>query len=149
MAIPAILLPLLGQLATNGLQTVADAIQLKGKQYVEEKLGVELTADMTAEQLAVIREAALRHEAELTQLSEQAVTGRHRHDMASDSWLSKNVRPLSLIYLMVLFTLAFAVDVPESVLTMLRDLLMAVFMFYFGSRTVEKVTGIVRGGPKP
>lgn len=146
MAIPALLLPILGQLASNGLQTVGDAIQAKGKQYVEQKLGIELTPDMSDEQLAAVRYAAMQHEAELTRIAEEASTARHKHDMASDSWLSKNVRPISLVYLMALFTLAFAIDVPETVLTMLRDLLMAVFMFYFGSRTLEKVTGIVKGG---
>jgi hypothetical protein len=37
-----------------------------------------------------------------------------------------------------LFTLAFFYNVPESVLEMLRDLLMTVFIFYFGARTLEK-----------
>jgi hypothetical protein len=34
-------------------------------------------------------------------------------------------------------------DVPETVLEMLRDLLMTVFVFYFGARTIEKVTGMI------
>jgi hypothetical protein len=148
MAIPALLLPLLGQLASNGFQTVAEAIQAKGKQFVEEKLGVELKPNMTAAELALLRTATMQHEAELTRICEQAITDRHKNDMASDSWLSKNVRPISLVYLMALFTLAFVIAVPESVLTMLRDLLMAVFMFYFGSRTIEKVVHSVKGAGK-
>lgn len=139
VAIPALLLPILSQLASNGLQVVADAVQAKGKAFVEDKLGVELKPDMTAEELAAIRSAALAHEAELTRALEQAITARHQADMTSDSRLSKNIRPISLIYLMGLFTMAFLIDVPETVLTMLRDLLMSVFMFYFGSRTVEKL----------
>lgn len=72
--------------------------------------------------------------------SEQAnLTARHANDMKSDSWLSKNVRPLALVYLMALFTLAFFTDVNESVLSMLQDLLMTVFIFYFGARSLEKV----------
>ena len=139
MAIPALLLPILSQLASNGLQVVADAVQAKGKAFVEDKLGVELKPDMTAEELAAVRAAALANEAELTRALEQAITARHQADMASDSWMSKNIRPLTLVYLMGLFTMAFLIDVPETVLTMLRDLLMSVFMFYFGSRTVEKL----------
>jgi len=75
---------------------------------------------------------------------EQAqLTERHKNDMISDSWLSKNIRPVALIYLMALYTLAFFMDVPETVLEMLRDLLMTVFVFYFGARTIEKVTGMI------
>lgn len=59
--------------------------------------------------------------------------------------LSKNVRPLALIYLMALFTMAFFTEVPESVLGMLRDLLMTVFIFYFGARSFEKITKMVKG----
>jgi hypothetical protein len=72
------------------------------------------------------------------------LTERHKSDMSSDSWLSKNIRPMAMIYLMALFTLAFFTDVPETVLEMLRDLLLTVFVFYFGSRTLEKVTSIIK-----
>ena len=65
--------------------------------------------------------------------------------MTSDSWLSKNVRPLTLVYLMILFTLAFFRDVPEPTLQLLQNLLMTVFVFYFGSRTLEKITKMVKG----
>jgi hypothetical protein len=75
---------------------------------------------------------------------QRQVTARHSADMSSDSWLSKNIRPSALIYLMALFTLAFWQDVPEAVLEMLRDLLMTVFVFYFGSRTLEKITKMVK-----
>ena len=71
---------------------------------------------------------------------QRAITERHKNDMQSDSWLSKNVRPMALIYLMALFTLAFFLDVPETVLEMLQNLLMTVFIFYFGARSLEKMT---------
>jgi len=75
---------------------------------------------------------------------QQELTKRMKLDMQSDSWLSKNVRPLTLIYLMFLFTLAFFRDVPEQTLQLLQSLLMTVFVFYFGSRTLEKITKIVK-----
>lgn len=75
---------------------------------------------------------------------QKALTDRHKTDMASDSWLAKNIRPLSMVYLMALFTLAFFYNVPETTLSLLRDLLMTVFVFYFGSRTLEKVTSIIK-----
>lgn len=79
---------------------------------------------------------------------QEALTERHKNDMQSDSWLSKNIRPLVLVYLMALFTLAFFNDVPETVLSMLRDLLMTSFAFYFGARTIEKVGKMITGGKK-
>ena len=79
---------------------------------------------------------------------QEMLTVRHKNDMQSDSWLSKNIRPLALVYLMVLFTLAFFYNVPETVLTMLRDLLMSSFAFYFGARTIEKVGKMITGGKK-
>ena len=80
------------------------------------------------------------------QQEQQELTRRLQLDMASDSWLSKNVRPLTLVYLMILFTLAFFRDVPEPTLQLLQNLLMTVFVFYFGSRTLEKITKIVKKG---
>ena len=79
---------------------------------------------------------------------QEALTERHKNDMQSDSWLSKNIRPLVLVYLMILFTLAFFFNVPETVLSMLRDLLMTSFAFYFGARTIEKVGKMITGGKK-
>ena len=76
---------------------------------------------------------------------QEQLTERMKLDMTSDSWLSKNVRPLTLVYLMFLFTLAFFRDVPEQTLQLLQSLLMTVFVFYFGSRTLEKITKIVKG----
>jgi len=79
---------------------------------------------------------------------QRQLTERHKNDMQSDSWLSKNIRPLVLVYLMGLFTLAFFNDVPQQVLQMLQDLLMTSFMFYFGARTIEKVGKMMTAGEK-
>jgi hypothetical protein len=138
MALPLLLAPLIGKLASEGLDLVANAVMAKGKQKVEEVLGIELKEDMSKEQAAAIKLAAMNNEAVLTKMMEEELTKRHQADMSSDSWLSKNIRPLSLVYLMMLFTLAFVMAVPPTVLQMLNDLLMTVFIFYFGSRTIEK-----------
>lgn len=79
---------------------------------------------------------------------QRQLTERHKNDMQSDSWLSKNIRPIVLVYLMGLFTLAFFNDVPQQVLQMLQDLLMTSFMFYFGARTIEKVGKMMTAGEK-
>jgi len=64
--------------------------------------------------------------------------------MTSDSWLSKNIRPMTLIYLMGLFTMAFVTDVEVTVLQLLKELMMTVFVFYFGARGLEKIVGMVK-----
>jgi cation transport ATPase len=79
---------------------------------------------------------------------QQQLTARHANDMQSDSWLSKNIRPMVLVYLMALFTLAFFMQVPEPVLNLLQNLLMTAFSFYFGLRTLEKIGTIWLGNKK-
>lgn len=64
MPLPAILAPLLGA----GLNLVANAVQAKGKQWVEQKLGVELKPDMSSEDLAKLQIAQMEHEEELLKL---------------------------------------------------------------------------------
>lgn len=74
------------------------------------------------------------------------VSKRHQSDMNSDSWLSKNIRPLALVFLMTIFT-TFAVtdgnlgsfNVNDSYVGMLADWTKNVMFFYFGGRTLEKV----------
>jgi hypothetical protein len=70
---------------------------------------------------------------------QQELTKRLQLDMTSDNWLSKNIRPLVLLYLMLLFTLAFFMQVPEQTMDILKTLLMTAFSFYFGARTLEKI----------
>ena len=76
----------------------------------------------------------------------ESVTQRWSADMKSDSWLSKNVRPLSLIFLTVttvtLIYLDFyhgdELDVPSEWIELLKSLLLGVYIAYFGSRGIEK-----------
>jgi len=64
MPLPAVLAPLLGA----GLNLVANAVQAKGKEWVEKKLGVELKPDMSSEDLAKVQIAQMEHEEELLRL---------------------------------------------------------------------------------
>jgi len=64
-----LLAPLLATLASNGLGMVADAVTKKGKEFVEEKLGIDLTQDPTPETLANWKAAAQQHERELLQMA--------------------------------------------------------------------------------
>jgi len=79
----------------------------------------------------------------------QEVTKRWESDMASDSWLSKNTRPLTLIFLtvsMIFFILLDSLNIEFGVSTewidLLKSLLITVYVAYFGSRGVEKYRSI-------
>lgn len=63
------LAPILATLAANGLGMVADAVTKKGKEFVEEKLGIELTPDPSPEALQNWKIAVQQHEKELLQMA--------------------------------------------------------------------------------
>mgnify|MGYP000997478666 CR=1 FL=1 len=74
---------------------------------------------------------------------EKEISVRWAADMASDSWLSKNVRPLVLMYCWLLITLLclaafFKVLVPDGYVSLIETLAVAVNVAYFGSRGIEK-----------
>ena len=98
----------------------------------EEKLNAE----------AKIKELILGHEAQM----QKEVTDRWKVDMQSDSWLSKNIRPLVLIFLVVSTILIIFIDagvisfeVKSSWVELLQIVLITVIGAYFGGRSLEKV----------
>lgn len=84
-------------------------------------------------------------QADMTEMQE--LTKRHVADMASDSWLSKNIRPMMLICLFVAYII-FAVgsvydwDTKTAYVELLGQWGMLAFSFYFGSRGMEKIADI-------
>ena len=112
------------------------------------KSGIELfdkKFKSQAEKDKAVREYQAHAEARLQEAwnaEQKQITARHDADMHSDSWLSKNIRPMVLIYLMALFTLAFFRDVPDTTMQLLQSLLLTTFAFYFGSRTLEKLMNV-------
>jgi len=127
-----------------------------------------VTSDEEREQLKLAMEKELNQFklAQLTAISkyDSEITSRHAADMKSDSWLSKNIRPLSLAFLTVSTVLLayltiFILDKSKIELIMpwldlLKILLVTVYAFYFGSRGMEKINSIKRPGqqdsnPKP
>ena len=77
---------------------------------------------------------------------EQNITDRWSADMNSDSWLSKNVRPMVLIFLIVCTMLLIFIDagaikfnVKDSYIDLLQLVLITVIGAYFGGRALEKV----------
>lgn len=81
---------------------------------------------------------------------DQELTKRLQTDMTSDSWLSKNIRPLTLIFILVMYSLlsissGFKFEVTESYVQLLGQWGMLIMSFYFGGRTLEKMTTVVKG----
>jgi hypothetical protein len=64
--------------------------------------------------------------------------------MHSDSWLSKNIRPLTLIFILLTYTVfglmsAWEIEVNQSYVELLGQWGMLIMSFYFGGRTLEKI----------
>ena len=82
----------------------------------------------------------------------EAITSRWKADSMSDSWLSKNVRPLVLVWCICIFSLAGILDSIESVPFHINatwndtfeKVMMAVVLAYFGGRTTEKATSLFK-----
>jgi len=156
---------LLGTLAENGLGLLSSAIQAKGKEVVENTLGVKIPDAPTPEDVCKLRQLQFEHEEKLLALGiEKAkleleemkvlataaqndadnITDRWQADMVSDSWLSKNIRPMSLIaiflgYFLFAMMSAFGYNANESYVTLLGNWGMLIMGAYFGGRTVEKL----------
>ena len=82
---------------------------------------------------------------EIDSMEIQEVSKRWDSDMASDSWLSKNVRPITLIYLTLATTIYIVLDsleisfkIDEAWIELLKTLLVTIYVAYFGSRGFEK-----------
>jgi uncharacterized membrane protein (DUF106 family) len=72
------------------------------------------------------------------------LTKRQENDMRSDSWLSKNIRPMTLIAILVgyfIFAMmsAFDLDTNQKYVELLGQWGMLIMSFYFGGRTLEKI----------
>jgi len=82
----------------------------------------------------------------------ESITSRWQADSISDSWLSKNVRPLVLVWCICIFSLAGILDSVESIPFHINALwndtfekvMMSVVLAYFGGRTTEKATSIYK-----
>jgi len=94
-----------------------------------------------------IKTAAMIKVQEVELQYEQELTKRHSADMASDSYLSKNIRPLTLIFILGMYSLlsissGFQFEVKESYVELLGTWGMIIMSFYFGGRSWEKIAQI-------
>jgi hypothetical protein len=88
--------------------------------------------------------ASMANETKLYETEQNNLTDRMKADMSSDSWLSKNIRPMTLIaifvgYFMFAMMSAFGYNANEAYVTLLGQWGMLVMSFYFGGRTLEKI----------
>lgn len=102
---------------------------------------------------AKLRLLELQQAGELRQLEadikeQEELSKRHVADMASDSWLSKNIRPMTLIailggYFIFAMMSAFGYDTNQNYVELLGQWGIIIMSFYFGGRSIEKVFKMV------
>jgi hypothetical protein len=88
--------------------------------------------------------AKMANDTELYKAEQAGVSERWDADMASDSWLSKNIRPMALVAIFVAYFLfalmsAFGYNAQASYVELLGQWGMLVMSAYFGGRTLEKI----------
>jgi len=110
-----------------------------------DKLIPDPTAKAEAQQKLLELQAQGRlAELQADSIEAQELTKRLQSDMSSDSWLSKNIRPMTLIAILVgyfVFAMmsAFNMNANENYVRLLGDWGMLIMSFYFGGRTLEKI----------
>ena len=93
--------------------------------------------------------AKMANETELYKTEQNNLTQRMQADMGSDSWLSKNIRPMTLIFLLAAYS-GFAVasifnyETRGAYVELLGQWGMLVMSFYFGGRTMEKIADRIK-----
>jgi hypothetical protein len=88
--------------------------------------------------------AKMANETEMFKAEQENTTARWTADMSSDSWLSKNIRPIALIAIFIAYFMftamsAFGYNAQESYVNLLGSWGQIVFLAYFGGRTAEKI----------
>jgi hypothetical protein len=113
------------------------------------KLVDKFFPDPEAKAKAQLELLQMQQNGELAQINadiaeQQELTKRQQADMLSDSWLSKNIRPMTLIAILAgYFTFAmmsaFDMDTNKAYVELLGQWGMLIMSFYFGGRTLEKI----------
>ena len=108
--------------------------------------------DAQAAEAAKLKLLEMQQNGDLAQLNadvteQHELTERLKADMGSDSWLSKNIRPMTLVFILVTYTVfgmmsAWDIEVNTSYVELLGQWGMLIMSFYFGGRTLEKIMGM-------
>ena len=119
---------------------------------VGSKLIDKFFPDPAAAEAAKLKLLEMQQNGELAQLNAdvsegQELTKRLQADMVSDSWLSKNIRPLTLIAILIGYFIfaalsAAGINVNQEYVQLLGQWGMLIMSFYFGGRTLEKIIGM-------
>lgn len=128
--------------APQVLDTVGELLPDQGALGVVKRL-IDLDPNMTAQEKMEFEKMLLDYESN----AQNNVTERWKADMLSDSWLSKNIRPLILSYLILSFTAFMAIDaithiefhIKEPYIDTFSILMTTAFTAYFAGRSYEKV----------
>lgn len=120
--------------------TIVDAIDSGDTKMVFEAITNDKDLSETQKEILL---ANLKQD--ITEMEE--ITKRWSSDMQSDSWLSKNIRPLSLAFLTLCLSIYIVLDsslegfkIAQEWIQLLSSLLMLVYGGYFGARALEKIT---------
>jgi hypothetical protein len=141
------LLNLLKGVAPTLAMAVAGPMGASAVTALASKFGVSDSVDAVAKAIAGDPAATAKLaevEADFAKAELEAVTKRWEADMKSDSYLSKNIRPMTLIAILSAYFLfammsAFSVNVNETYVKLLGEWGQLIMLAYFGGRTVEKV----------
>ena len=116
---------------------------------IGEKVLDKFVPDPEAKAKAIFELKRMEQDGRLAELNAdnieaQELTKRTQADMRSDSWLSKNIRPMTLIFILIVYTVfammsAFGHNANEEYVTLLGQWGMLIMSFYFGGRTLEKI----------
>ena len=108
--------------------------------------------DPNAKAEAQLKLLEMQQQGELARLNaevteQQELTKRQQADMASDSWLSKNIRPMTLISILFAYFLfalmsAFDYDANQAYVELLGQWGMLIMSFYFGGKTLERIIAL-------
>jgi len=88
--------------------------------------------------------AKMANDTKLFETEQNNLTDRLKADMGSDSWLSKNIRPMTLIFILLAYSTfammsAFDYNTNQAYVELLGQWGMLIMSFYFGGRTLEKI----------
>jgi hypothetical protein len=141
------LLGLLKGVAPTLAMAVAGPLGASAVTALASKFGVSDSVDAVAKAIAGDPAATAKLaevEADFAKAELEAVTKRWEADMKSDSYLSKNIRPMTLIAILSAYFLfammsAFSINVNETYVKLLGEWGQLIMLAYFGGRTVEKV----------
>ena len=105
------------------------------------------TKDEKAEFEKQMTQVFMEHELSL----EKEISARHKADMSSDSWLSKNIRPMITLFSLAIYTIFALLDgnigsfnLQNQYVDLMGQILSYALGFYFTSRGLEKISTIVK-----